>query len=249
MDAINQVASRAGIYVIEDAAQAHGATWRGKRVGGLGHVGCFSFYPGKNLGAFGDAGAVVTNSADLAERMRSLGNHGRHKEAADHHIFIGMNHRLDSLQAAVLSAKLPHLERWNAARRSCARRYDELLSDLAVEPVEIAPGAESCYHLYVVQVQGRDRVRRDMESHGVRTGIHYRTPCHLQPAFAPVKARLPIAERAATRMLSLPMFPHLTNEQMDRVVAALHLVAAPAQRNREGSSQSDKTLVKAGAAA
>jgi dTDP-4-amino-4,6-dideoxygalactose transaminase len=250
MDAINQVAIRAGIYVIEDAAQAHGATWRGRRVGGLGDVGCFSFYPGKNLGAFGDAGAVVTNSADIADRMRSFGNHGRHKASADQHICVGMNHRLDSLQAAVLSVKLPHLERWNAARQTRANRYDALVSDLGLEPVKGAPGAHSVYHLYVVQVQERDQVRKDMELRGVATGIHYRTPCHLQPAFAHVMTRLPVTERAADRIVSLPMFPHLTDEQMDRVVAALDVATRPAVRRgaEKYASQNDNRLVKVGAA-
>ena len=247
MDAVNQVAKREGIYVIEDAAQAHGATWRGQRVGALGDVGCFSFYPGKNLGAFGDAGAVVTNQSDIADRVRSLGNHGRHKESADRHVCIGMNHRLDSLQAAVLSVKLPHLDRWNAERQRSARYYNELLSELEVKSVEAAPGAQSCHHLYVVQVAERDRVRRDLELNGVTTGIHYKTPCHVQPAFAS-SARLPVTERAADRILSLPMFPHLTNQQIDRVVDALTSAVAPPKRRKHRDGQNDNRRVNAGAA-
>jgi dTDP-4-amino-4,6-dideoxygalactose transaminase len=234
MDAINQVARRAGIYVVEDAAQAHGATWRGRRAGGLGDVGCFSFYPGKNLGAFGDAGAVVTNSQELSDRMRSLGNHGRHRDSADQHIYIGMNHRLDNLQAAILAVKLPYLEQWNAARRSKAQRYDRLLSDLPLDFVGRAPEAESSFHLYVVQVSQRDRVRCELETHGVSTGIHYRTPCHRQPAFSLNGTRLPVTERAAKRIVSLPMFPHLTDQQIDQVVDALRLAVRPPHRINGG---------------
>ena len=157
MDAIRAVAGPAGIAVIEDAAQAHGATWRGARAGSLGHVGCFSFYPGKNLGAFGDAGGVVTDDAELAQRIRCLANHGRPRGAAEQHVLMGQNHRLDGLQAAILSVKLRRLDAWNAARRRLARLYGEALQGLPVEPVSIRPEAVSSHHLAVVQVPAARR--------------------------------------------------------------------------------------------
>ena len=228
MDLINRAAKRAGLWVVEDAAQAHGATWRGKRAGNLADVGCFSFYPGKNLGAFGDAGAVVTNDSYLADCIRSLANHGRHANAADRHVRIGHNHRLDGLQAAILSAKLPHLDRWNERRRHAARRYQLALAGLPLDLVEIAKEAVSSHHLSVVQVNNRDQVQLELAAEGIATGIHYRTPCHLQPAYRHLTDKeLPVAERAAQRILSLPMFPHLSEEQIERVAAVLHHVLLP----------------------
>ena len=228
MDLINRTAKRAGLWVVEDAAQAHGATWRGKRVGSLADVGCFSFYPGKNLGAFGDAGAVVTNHAYVADCIRSLANHGRHANAADRHVRIGHNHRLDGLQAAILSAKLPYLDGWNANRRQAATRYELALTGLPLNTVEIAKEAVSSHHLSVVQVNDRDQVQRELAAEGIATGIHYRTPCHLQPAYRHLTDKeLPVAERAAQRILSLPMFPHLSEEQIERVAAVLRQVLSP----------------------
>jgi dTDP-4-amino-4,6-dideoxygalactose transaminase len=222
MDGLNALAERAGIYVIEDAAQAHGATWRKKPAGGLSDVGCFSFYPGKNLGALGDAGAVVTNRADLAARIRSLANHGRSRDAADRHVYVGSNRRLDGLQAALLSVKLPHLAGWNAARRRIVRRYERLLSHAPVDFVSLARGAVSSHHLAVVQVEDRDEVRRLMTADGIGTGVHYRTPCHLQPPFARLSTRpLPVSENAAKRILSLPLFPQMTEEQVELAAASL----------------------------
>lgn len=228
MDLINRAAKRAGLWVVEDAAQAHGATWRGKPAGSLADVGCFSFYPGKNLGAFGDAGAVVTNHAYLAECIRSLANHGRHADAADRHVRIGHNHRLDGLQAAILSAKLPSLDKWNAHRRQAARRYEHALAGLPLDIVGIAKEAVSSHHLSVVQVNDRDHVQRELAAEGIATGIHYRTPCHLQPAYQHLTDKaLPVAERAAQRILSLPMFPHLTEGQIGHVAAVLRQVLLP----------------------
>jgi dTDP-4-amino-4,6-dideoxygalactose transaminase len=238
MDAINRVAARLGIAVIEDAAQAHGATWHGVRAGGLADIGCFSFYPGKNLGAFGDAGAVVTNRLDVAERIRSLSNHGRRADAADRHIYVGGNHRLDGLQAAILSVKLGRLEQWNQARQRVARRYSEILANVAVEPVEIAPGAVSSHHLQVVQVADRDRVRRLLAVAGIATGIHYAVPCHRQAAFAEFAARqLPVAEAAAGRVLSLPMFPTMTDRQVERVGAALRRAVGQGRQSSRSLSR------------
>jgi dTDP-4-amino-4,6-dideoxygalactose transaminase len=235
MDAINRVAQRAGIAVIEDAAQAHGATWLGRRAGGLSEIGCFSFYPSKNLGAFGDAGAVVTNRANIADRIRSLCNHGRHRNAADRHVVVGSNRRLDSLQAAILSVKLAHLEKWNAARRRIARRYDEHLADLPIETVEVAHGAMSSHHLAILRVSNRNAVRRALAADGIGTGVHYPIPCHRQKGFAHIPTSpLPVVERAARRLLSLPMYPQLTDIQVDWVCASMRRVLGrpkPASRS------------------
>lgn len=233
MDGINALAEKAGIYVIEDAAQAHGATWRKRPVGGLSDVGCFSFYPGKNLGALGDAGAIVTNRADLAARIRSLANHGRARDAADRHIYVGSNRRLDALQAAFLSVKLPYLAGWNAARRRIVHRYERLLAHAPAEFVTIARAAASSHHLAVVQVDDRDEVKRLMAEDGVATGIHYRTPCHLQPPFARLSTRpLPVSEKAAKRILSLPLYPQMTEEQIEVAAAALQRAIARAAETR-----------------
>jgi dTDP-4-amino-4,6-dideoxygalactose transaminase len=222
MDALGEVAGAAGVALIEDAAQAHGATWRGRRAGGLARIGCFSFYPGKNLGAFGDAGAVVTDERALAETIRALSNHGRARDAHHRHDLVGGNHRLDGLQAAVLSIKLRRLGAWTAARRQVAAWYGAALEGLPLERVAIAPGAASSHHLEVVRTAARDRLREALAAEGIATGIHYPIPCHLQPAFAaPAPPRLPVAERAAGRILSLPMHPHLREADVQRVAAAI----------------------------
>jgi dTDP-4-amino-4,6-dideoxygalactose transaminase len=233
MDAINPVAAAAGIVVIEDACQAHGAKWKGKPVGTLGRIGCFSFYPGKNLGAFGDAGAVVTQDAALAERVRSISNYGR-KGSAYHHEVVGTNKRLDGLQAAILSAKLKRLDVWTEGRRRAAARYEAALADLPVNMVRNAPGAFSTYHLAVIRTGRRHEFRERLASEGISTGIHYPIPCHLQPAFARERVpSLPVAERAADQILSLPMYPHLGDaeiafiaEAIDRALADLDPIRA-----------------------
>jgi len=237
MDAIRRVADGAGIAVIEDAAQAHGARWRGARAGSLGHAACFSFYPGKNLGAFGDAGAVVTDDAGLAGRIRSLCNHGRAPDDRDRHDRCGRNDRLDGLQAAVLSVKLTRLEAWNAGRRRLAERYRHLLAGLPVEPVEVMPGAESSHHLVVVRPERRQAVRAALAAEGIGTAVHYPVPCHRQPAFAePGTPRLPVAEDAAARVVSLPLFPHLADAAVDRVADALARALAAPKRGRRLAS-------------
>jgi dTDP-4-amino-4,6-dideoxygalactose transaminase len=219
MDAINSVARSGAIRVIEDAAQAHGATWKGKRAGSLSDAGCFSFYPGKNLGAFGDAGAVVTRDFRLANRVRSMSNHGRPTDAPHLHDLIGANHRLDALQAAILSIKLKRLDDWNAARRRVADRYGTLLAHLPVQMAEIADGACSSHHLTVIQTAHRDKLRQRLAEEGIATGIHYPVSCHRQKAFLTKNPpRLPVTEQAADRILSLPMFPHLTDAEIERVV-------------------------------
>jgi len=230
MDAITRAASSAGIAVVEDAAQAHGACWRGKRTGSLSHAGCFSFYPGKNLGAFGDAGAVVTNDRALAERVRCLSNHGRSHDNPYRYELVGANHRLDALQAAILSVKLKRLDAWNAARNRAADAYAAALTGLPVRLVHTAPGASSCHHLLVVQMPHRDEVRQALAAEQISTGLHYPIPCHRQtPFMTGTGAALPVVETAADRILSLPMFPHLTDTQIrcvaDAIFRALSKVA------------------------
>jgi dTDP-4-amino-4,6-dideoxygalactose transaminase len=223
VDALCQVASRAGIAVIEDAAQAHGATWRGRRAGSIGITGCFSFYPGKNLGAFGDAGAVVTADAGLAHRIKVLRDHGRAMGSHYRHELVGTNSRLDAVQAAVLTAKLARLDAWNEARRSIAARYHAAFADGPAWPVQEVPGMRGVYHLAVVRVPGRAQVQQQLAALGIQTQIHYPVPCHRQVPYRPyADGPLPHAERAADEVLSLPMFPHMTDGQVERVCDAVH---------------------------
>jgi dTDP-4-amino-4,6-dideoxygalactose transaminase len=221
MDAIAKAAHAARLAIIEDAAQAHGATWRGRKAGSMSDLGCFSFYPGKNLGAFGDAGAVTTNDPSVAGLIRSLRNHGRSQDHGRHD-YVGGNHRLDELQAAVLSVKLRQLDVWNASRQRIAKCYRSLLAELPVELLELAPGARSNHHLFVAQSDNRDYLRQRLHAEGIGTGIHYPIPCHRQPALSHIKTPyLPVTERAARRMLSLPMGPHLTQSDSIRVAEAI----------------------------
>ena len=226
MDALGRAARRAGLVLIEDAAQAHGATWRGRRAGSFGHAGCFSFYPGKNLGAFGDAGAVVTSDAALAGRLRSLRDHGRAGGSHYQHAMVGTNSRLDAVQAAVLTAKLPLLDDWTRARRDVVARYRR---DFAAGPVRLLdelPAAAGVYHLAVARVDHRDLVRARLAERGVHTGVHYPTPCHRQPPYRRfATGPLPVAERVAGEVLSLPLFPHMTAEQVAAVCRAVREVA------------------------
>lgn len=215
-------AARAGIAVIEDAAQAHGATWQGRRAGSSGVAGCFSFYPGKNLGAFGDAGAVVTTEAGLADRIRVLRDHGRAAGSHYRHELAGTNSRLDALQAVVLSAKLARLEAWNAARRSIAARYHAALAGTAARLVAPVPETWGVHHLAVVRVPAREQVAADLAAMGVQTQVHYPIPCHRQvPYLRFAHGPLPVAERCASEVLSLPMFPHMTDDQVEQVCAAV----------------------------
>jgi dTDP-4-amino-4,6-dideoxygalactose transaminase len=232
MDALCRTAQRAGIAVIEDAAQAHGATWRGRRAGSIGQAGCFSFYPGKNLGAFGDAGAVVTNDAELAKMLRILRDHGRTPGSHYRHELVGTNSRLDALQAMVLTAKLGRLDAWNEARRSIAARYRAAFASDDARLVEDEPGAQGVYHLAVVRTPERARVKQQLTAMGIETGIHYPIPCHRQaPYLRFASGPLPVSEAAAEEILSLPMFPHLRDDQVARVCDAVHdaLAAEEAQ--------------------
>jgi dTDP-4-amino-4,6-dideoxygalactose transaminase len=226
MPALCQLARREGLVVIEDAAQAHGASWRGQKAGSLGNAGTFSFYPSKNLGAFGDAGAVVTSDAALAERVRSLANHGRPSGSHQRHTFVGTTSRLDSLQAMVLRAKLTRLGAWTAERRQIAAVYEAALADTpGVAIVGRHHLAEHVYHLFVIRVSDRDTVRAELERRGVQAGIHYSLPCHQQPAFAAYAKRpLPHGEAAAAEVLSLPLYPHMTRSQIERVLEATESV-------------------------
>jgi dTDP-4-amino-4,6-dideoxygalactose transaminase len=223
MDALCAVADAAGIAVIEDAAQAHGATWQGRPAGSVGLAGCFSFYPGKNLGAFGDAGAVVTADADLARRIGVLRDHGRATGSHYRHVMVGANSRLDAVQAVVLTAKLSRLDTWNQARRSIASRYQTAFASGPARPVGEIPGARGTYHLAVLRVPDRALVREHLTAMGVQTQIHYPVPCHQQAPYRRFADRpLPVAERTAGEVLSLPMFPHMTDDQVARVCDAVH---------------------------
>lgn len=232
MEAIGAVAERHGLQIVEDAAQAQGAAWRGRRAGSVGTVGCFSFYPGKNLGAFGDAGAVVTSDPAVDARIRSLRDHGRAGSGHYQHDGFGMNSRLDAVQAVVLSAKLRRLEAWNASRRELYNRYWELVDPAVAKLVTQVPEATGVVHLAVARVLERDRVREDLAAAGIATGIHYPTPCHLSPAYTEYADRpLPVAEEAAGQLVSLPMFPHLTSVDVARVAEALNAVAPERTRS------------------
>lgn len=223
MGRLRTVAETAGVAVVEDAAQAHGARQDGVPAGGFGVAAGTSFYPGKNLGAYGDAGAVLTTSHELAERVRALRNYG--SDVKYHHPETGFNSRLDTLQAVVLLAKLEHLAEGNAARRAAAARYEALLEDLEeVRTPVTAPGNEHVFHLYVVRVPNRDRVLRRLNEAGIGAGVHYPIPIHLQPAFSHLghgPGDFPVAERTASEILSLPMFPEITPEQQERVADEL----------------------------
>jgi dTDP-4-amino-4,6-dideoxygalactose transaminase len=223
MPGLLAVTARAGITLIEDAAQAHGAEWDGQRAGSFGEVACFSFYPGKNLGAFGDAGAAVTSRPELADQIRTLANHGRSRGAAHYeHESIGTNSRLDSLQAIALSGKLARLDPWTERRIELADRYRDRLGRAGVRVPDVAPQARHVYHLFTVRVPDRDRVRDELGKRGIQTGVHYPVPCHLQPPLRQfATGPLPVAEQAAAELLSLPMFPHMTDAQVDYVCDAL----------------------------
>ena len=220
MEAINQVARHHGLLVIEDAAQAHGAGYQGTRVGALGDVAAFSFYPSKNLGAYGDAGAVCTGDAGLAERVRSL-RHGGQRTTYRHDL-LGTNSRLDEIQAAILRAKLPHLNGWNRRRRTLAARYDAGLAQVGdlVRPV-VPAETEHVYHQYVVRTSLRDALRDYLAGAGVVTSIHYPCGVHLQPAFVDLgyePGSCPNAEKLSAEVLSLPVFPQLTAAEVEQVI-------------------------------
>jgi dTDP-4-amino-4,6-dideoxygalactose transaminase len=222
MKAIVDIASRHGLPVLEDAAQAHGAEIDGQRAGTLGHAASFSFYPGKNLGAYGDAGMVVSNDADFVARVRQIANHGGGANKYDN-VVLGTNSRLDTLQAAVLRVKLRHLDTWNRERRERAEAYGRALADMpsVVRPRE-RPGARSAWHLYTVRVKDRDGMQSHLKAQGIATAVHYPRPIHLQPAMAAAGGRvgmLPVSEALSREVLCLPLYPELPFPAIERVTA------------------------------
>ena len=222
MTRLNAVARQHDLFVIEDAAQAHGATWQGRKAGALGDAACFSFYPGKNLGAYGDAGAVTTDNAALAETVALLRNHGRRSKYV--HERVGYGERLDTLHAAILSAKLAHLDTWTEQRRALAARYSRLLADSELVLPFVHADAVPAWHLYVVRTPRRDDLLAHLTALGVQAGVHYPVPLHLQPAYAHLGYRageLPVTEEVADTCLSLPLYPEMTLEQQDYVVHAV----------------------------
>ena len=217
------IAERHKLLVVEDAAQAHGALYKGKKTGSFGTVACFSFYPTKNLGAYGEGGAVVTDNKEIAQRVMMLRDHGSRQKYR--HEIEGMNSRLDALQAAILRVKLRHLDQWNQQRRERAALYDTLLQDTAgvVRPT-VREGCTHIYHLYVIKTIERDRLREHLGNRGIVTGIHYPVPVYLQPAYGYLginKGTYPVTERAAREILSLPMYPELRREDMEHVAGEI----------------------------
>jgi len=230
MDPILEIARRDGLKVIEDAAQAHGAEYKGRRCGSIGDIGCFSFYPGKNLGAYGEGGAVVTSDPDVARHVRLLRSWG--EEVRYEHKYRGFNYRMDGIQGAVLGVKLRHLEAWTEARRRNAAEYARQLADAdVVVPVE-RPGNRHVYHVYVVRLKERDVRRQRLTDAGIQTGVHYPVPVHLQPAYRDLgytEGAFPVSEAVAGEVLSLPMFPELTPAQIGEIAQVLRAsgLAAP----------------------
>src|SRR6266480_589683 len=222
MQPVLEFAREHGLRVIEDASQAHGATYRGRRVGSFGDIGCFSLYFSKNLGAYGEAGICVTNDSELTASLRLLRDHG--SRIRYQHEALGVNARMDEMQAAILRIKLAHLDRWNEARRAHAHMYTGQLQGVVEALPIVHPASTHVYYVYVVQVQERDRFRQMLEQAGIATGIHYPLPLHLQPACAQygyTRGMLPVTEAAAERIVSLPMYPELTAEQIETVAAAI----------------------------
>jgi dTDP-4-amino-4,6-dideoxygalactose transaminase len=223
MTRLMAIAKSHDLWVIEDAAQAAGAEWAGAKVGSLGHIGCFSFYPTKNLGACGDAGAITTNDGAIAAQVRMLRNHGQQQPYSSE--AVGINSRLDALQAAVLSIKLHYLEGWNAQRRAIAERYDQFLSHLpGITAPQALPG--HVWHQYTLQVEGdrRNSIRQKLQAQGIGSMVYYPLPLHLQPVYEHLgyqAGRLPVAEQLAQTVLSLPMFPELSQEQQEQILYAL----------------------------
>jgi dTDP-4-amino-4,6-dideoxygalactose transaminase len=229
MDRITEIAQTHGLYILEDACQAHGAQYKGRKAGSVGHAGCFSFYPGKNLGAFGEAGAVVTNDIDLAYKIKMLRDHGQ--KTKYHHEAIGWNGRMDGIQAAVLSTKLKHLPSWNAMRRLHAANYDRLLADIpeVITPAE-SPYNNHVYHIYAIRCSEKDSLLLTFAEKKIAHGIHYPVPLHLHTACSHLgyqNGRFPVSERCMGQFVSLPMYPELEDHQIayvtETVYSAMHL--------------------------
>ena len=222
MAPIGQIARRHGLRIIEDACQAHAAEYHGRRCGTIGDLACFSFFPSKNLGAYGDGGMVVGSDRDLIDRVRRLRDHGR--TGKYEHVEMGWGHRLDGLQAAILGAKLPHLDEWTEQRRAAARRYDALFAGAEVVPPVERPHNRHVYHCYVIRTPRRDGLLATLAAQGIEAGVHYPTPLHLQPALRGLgllPGSYPVAEEASRQVLSLPMYAEITPEQQARVAEAV----------------------------
>ncbi|HEY1754801.1 MAG TPA: DegT/DnrJ/EryC1/StrS family aminotransferase [Bryobacteraceae bacterium] len=222
LDPIMETARRHGLVVIEDSAQAHAAEYKGRRVGSIGDIACFSFYPGKNLGAFGEAGCVVSNNPELARTVRLLRNWG--EESRYHHILRGYNYRMEGLQGAILRVKLKHLEAWTEARRSRAGLYAQALKGAGIKPPRELPWARHVYHVHAIESEDRWDIQKDLAAQGIQTAIHYPEPIHMMapyrdPAFPP--GSLPQAERVASGILSLPIYPELPESSVEEIAAAV----------------------------
>jgi dTDP-4-amino-4,6-dideoxygalactose transaminase len=227
MDLIVEVARRHGLVVIEDACQAHGAKYKGRPVGSIGDLACFSFYPGKNLGAYGEGGAVTTSNAEFASKIRMLRDWGQDRKY--HHVLRGFNYRMEGFQGAILRVKLHHLEQWTEARRAVAAKYNELLADSGVETPKEMSWARHVYHVYTLRSQDRDGLQSTLQAEAIQTGIHYPVPVHLQPAFADLcygRGAFPQAEEAAGRVLSLPVYPELSSQAITEVATAVKKTAS-----------------------
>jgi dTDP-4-amino-4,6-dideoxygalactose transaminase len=225
MDALNAIAARHKIPVIEDACQAHGARHKGRQAGSLGTAACFSFYPSKNLGACGEGGAITTNDAALAKKVRMLRDHGSLKKYE--HDLAAYNFRLEGLQGGVLAVKLPHLDNWNNNRRALAARYNELFANSKVVTPKEMPYAHHVYHLYVVLVEDREALKQALSEQGIETGLHYPIPLHLQKAYAHLgykKGDFPVSEHVASHVLSLPMYAELPIEHVEHVAKSVREV-------------------------
>nr|WP_297705277.1 DegT/DnrJ/EryC1/StrS family aminotransferase [uncultured Butyrivibrio sp.] len=223
MDPIMEIAKKHGLRVVEDCAQAHGATYKGQKVGTFGDAAGFSFYPGKNLGALGDAGAVVTNDKNLADKIRALGNYG--SDYKYHHIYLGNNSRLDEMQAAFLSAKLPHLDRMNEERRRIAGMYTEGIKNTKVIKPYVSPDCVPVWHIYGVRCDSRDSLEKHLNERGIGTNKHYPIPMHLQACYKDLnilKGALPIAEKISATELSLPMYYGMTHEEAQYVIDSVN---------------------------
>jgi dTDP-4-amino-4,6-dideoxygalactose transaminase len=227
MDPILEVARRHGLVVIEDAAQAHGAKYKGRSAGTIGDIGCFSFYPAKNLGAYGEGGAVTTNNAEYAQTIRRLRDWGTDRKY--HHVLHGYNYRMEGFQGAILRVKLRHLEKWTAARRALAKRYNELMAGCGLELPAEMPWARHVYHLYTLRVKDRDELQSALLAEGIQTAVHYAVPAHLQPAYSSLgygRGSFPRAEATAAQVLSLPLYPELSEDSVGKVARAVRQTAS-----------------------
>jgi dTDP-4-amino-4,6-dideoxygalactose transaminase len=222
LDPILEIARRHNLVVIEDAAQAHGARYKGKRVGGLADIGCFSFYPGKNLGAYGEGGGVVTNNPEYDRKIRMLRDWGQEKRY--HHVVLGYNYRMDGVQGAILRVKLRYLDGWTAARQAHAAQYDQLLRDQGLKTPVVMPYAQHVYHIYAIRTPERAQLQAKLTEQGVQTGIHYPIPVHLQAAYTELGYKagdFPHSEAAANEVLSLPMYAELSSDALTQVTQAV----------------------------